>query len=79
MSSRALRRLHREADVIRLGGNESGSEDGEEENPVFQPQNKKKGRSKGFVQAVQDPFELVINYCCVVIKNYCLLETASRR
>ena len=62
-----------------LGGTESESDDGEEENPVFQPQNKKKGRSKGFVQAVQDPFELV-SCCWVVITNsHCLLDTAGRR
>lgn len=60
MSSRAFRRLHKDADVIRLGvGGLGAGEEEDEEVPVFQPQNKKKGRSKGFVQPVNDPFELV--------------------
>ena len=63
MSSRVFRRLNRarDADVIRLGlGSRQDSEEEEDEEvPVFQPRNKKKGRSKGFVQPVQDPFEVV--------------------
>lgn len=60
MSSRAFRRLHKDVDVIRLGrgSKDAGEEEEEEDIPVFQPQNKK-GRSKGFVQPVKDPFELV--------------------
>ena len=73
MSSRAFRRLHGDVDVIRLRVSQDDGKESEENDVPVAAQTQRKGRKKGFVQPVLNPFDVVgivlFFVCCCFLRG----------
>ena len=74
MSTRAFRRLHGEADIIRLRVTQDDEEESEGKDIPVVSQTQRKSKKKGCVQPVLNPFDMVSTALAFRFVSDCLFH-----